>query len=172
MRRRKRKKTVQAPSPWLLHVFMSFPTAIALAILAFSYSQLRRAQASETWPTVPGVIEEAGGRRGPPVYRYEVRGETYRGWRTVFSSGGRQRFDKGDAVAVHVNPEDPRETVLYPGWTWRSLAMPAFGALVLLVATGICGRERGLCSRAIDRAGAPCGHRRRKKQAEAIAFRR
>ena len=71
------------------------------------------------------------------MYRYEVRGETYRGWRTVFSSGGRQRFDKGDAVAVHVNPEDPRETVLYPGWTWRSLAMPAFGALVLLVATGI-----------------------------------
>jgi hypothetical protein len=134
MRKRKRE-TPAVASPWVLHLFMLIPTAVGIAILAFWIADVRRGLAARSWPSVPGVVEEAATRRKPPVYRYEVGGREYQGFRSSYG-GRRVRRNKGDAVTVHFNPEDPNEAVLHPGWSWRSLGIPVFAGLFLLV-TGL-----------------------------------
>lgn len=120
---------------------------------------LEKARASETWPVTSGVVETAtvvSSTDGDGdtmyeadiVYRYAVLGRDYRG--SDVEVGGQvrsssrkhalrvvNRYQPGDAVDVHYNPDDPADAILEPGATpgghlvyWIGLAFLAFGALI------------------------------------------
>jgi hypothetical protein len=108
----------------------------ACAILGYWVLELQRGQAALSWPTVPGVLEQAGGKQTSEVYRYEVGGRKYRSQRVRFAWGRKHGYATGQEIRVFVNPADPKDAVLYPGRNW-SPVIPLFVLFWLVVAAGL-----------------------------------
>jgi hypothetical protein len=98
--------------------------------------ELHRGRLSESWPAVAGIMQQAGGKHTATIYRYEVDGRPYRGERVRFGWGSKHPYGAGAAITVYVNPEDPKDTVLYPGPNW-SPWLPLFVGFWLVLTTGL-----------------------------------
>lgn len=96
-----------------------------------------RGRLAESWPAVAGTIQQAGGRKTQTIYRYEVDGRAYRGQRVRFAWGSKHPYGAGQAVTVHVNPDDPTDAVLYPGPNW-SPWLPLFVGFWLVLTSLLC----------------------------------
>ncbi len=116
--------------------------------------------ASESWPTVEGVITFAEVRVHQPsvrdrrelglktrytpriTYRYQVDGKTYEnhvigryGYTSKWASGiSRGQYAVGKPVTVYYNPENPAESVLEPGLGGYALAPCGLALLFLALA--------------------------------------
>ena len=111
------------------------PILFILAAIWFTYNQiiaLRQAQASESWPSVPGTITFAqrqflsfdayGNLTGIQVmYDYEVLSQSFTSKTISFGPHfGRtpqllQHFQPGKKVTVYHHPNEPETAVLEPG---------------------------------------------------------
>lgn len=139
--------------------------AFGAVMLLFAFAIQRHAARARRWPVTPGVIATSGlerfrgvrddGRRGPVMFRarigytYSFNGADYTG--TVASLGGTMqstsdravqtwagRYRDGQAVEVHVNPDNPSESMLDPrarGIWVVYVAAVAVWALAAFVAT-------------------------------------
>jgi hypothetical protein len=109
---------------------------IGIIFIIVANNMKRKAQTSQGWPTVQGVVERAyvhestsQNEDGPDthsysprvVYNYQVGGTSYQNDKYSFgASTGNQgaaqqivaRYAPGVAVSVHYNPEKPSEAVL------------------------------------------------------------
>lgn len=118
---------------------------------------LSGAKASESWPTVDGVVIESrveskrssGKNNGTTykaivVYDYEVDGQPYSSGRIWFGSdistsnqaqmrNTTKQYPKGQTVKVHYDPENPLEAVLQPGAFWSSYFMIVFGSVFAFI---------------------------------------
>jgi hypothetical protein len=113
---------------WLMLALLG----VFISITAFvSHAEARR---SIRWPTVPARLINAGVRKSigsdetyaPEVeYEFKFNGEKYRGNTIDYSASSRSETaaqkviqkikNKGVALTVHVNPQDPQRNVLNPG---------------------------------------------------------
>ena len=111
---------------------------------ALLLAKIRRALASQRWPTVSGELESDALRRAVYHgtdsdgtsdqasallvdfhYRYTVQGKEHHGHRVTFSDGInkttgalkklQQRFRNKPMIRVYYNPADPADSVLIPG---------------------------------------------------------
>ncbi len=110
--------------------------ALGIVFIVVAVNRRRKAQASLSWPTAPGVVVSSEVKEsvstdedGPStssyrpkiVYTYQAGGATYQSDRYSFgaSSSNRRaaeqivaRYTPGMAVSVRYNPEKPAEAVL------------------------------------------------------------
>ena len=142
-------------------LFMALiPLAIVLAgvaLLAFGGRDLMRARASESWPSVPGRIEESkvdeeyrnsGGNATTHYlaavrYQYAVDGATHHGARIHFGDATStiredvqaivDRYPPGQEVSVHYQPEQPDVAVLEPGARGSTYLVPVIAAVLIVV---------------------------------------
>jgi Protein of unknown function (DUF3592) len=116
-------------------MFQLLPIFYILAALWFTYNQataLRQAQASESWPRLPGVVTFAqrqflsfdayGNLTGIQVMvEYQVHNETFSTNTLSFGPHfGRtqqilQQYRPGNKVDVYYDPDEPETAVLQPG---------------------------------------------------------
>jgi len=127
---------------------------VGVFFVAMGIRQWVRADASLSWPTVPGTVTESrvvtirtskGGRSHQPsvAYRYEVDGQPHasdrldfrvRGWGSPAPQDTVAAYPVGAAVDVHVSPHDPDVACLVPGAdAWSALPVG-----VGLFAIGFC----------------------------------
>jgi hypothetical protein len=110
---------------------------VGIGLFAVSARQLREARASESWPSVQGIVvsssvQSTNDRDDDPyysasvTYEYSVDGVTYSCGRVSYdTTRGRlkdaqekvKRYPKGKQVEVHYNPGNPDVAVLEPGRT-------------------------------------------------------
>lgn len=111
---------------------------------------------SQGWPAVPGkaetghLVEVSQVRAATPAYRaavvygYVFDGVTFRAERVSFGSDATSdrawveeqlatRYAPGAALTVHVNPADPSDAVLKPGWQGRAAVFAALGAAFVII---------------------------------------
>lgn len=111
----------------------------------------RRGEASARWPRVTGTVlssyvDESGDSADTPVvvYRYEVRGEMFRGKKICFGTEvsfliGRaaqavvDRYPVGAPVTVYYDPVHPRSSVLKPGIPPHNGNLMTAGATMIVV---------------------------------------
>ncbi len=146
-------------------IFMIFILPFAfLALIGFGcWRESRRAC---RWPCVRGRITKSELRtrivqEGVPllmpdtfvhapliIYSYEVDGKVYRSTRLSFvyenlrskrcADGALQRYPRGQKVAVHYDPDDPRDAILDPEMSSRCGLVVATMAIVAgLLTTGL-----------------------------------
>lgn len=143
----RRKPAAPERRPWEILVVLGFPGVFVVAGLVLLWAgsaEWRRAKASASWPTTPGVVEKSYSiiqsrtRHFHIVYSYEVRATPYRSDRVVFGSyspaaGHRwlREYPVGASVAVYFDPRDPATSVLEPRLVEGNWVMPSFGALFL-----------------------------------------
>jgi hypothetical protein len=122
---------------WLPFI-VSFLVMVGAAwILGYWVMELNRGRQAESWPAVAGTMQQPGGKKSATIYRYEVDGRSYRGARVRFAWGSKHRHGAGEAITVYVNPEDPRDAVLFPGPNW-SPWIPLFVGFWLVLTAGLC----------------------------------
>lgn len=123
------------------------------ALMAHGVRFWRKGRASLGWPTTTGRMSNAVVRRDDnhdvTVYRasarytYSVDGTDYQGSTAFFGDrfwvplpgdlGGRVFvLNATDDLAVHYNPERPRESVLQPGVHWHAFGAGAAGLAFLV----------------------------------------
>ena len=128
-------------------VLFGFPGVFVVAGLVLLWAgtaEWRRARASASWSTAPGVVEKSyvtihrRTRHVHIVYSYEVQATSYRSNRVAFGSyspaAGRRwlrQYPVGASVAVYFDPRDPSTSVLEPRPVEGNWVMPSFGALFL-----------------------------------------
>ena len=128
--------------------------AVVGYFVAFHFGQpiLDNAKASESWPSVVGVVESSevttsrsdGKTMYSPdvVYSFEVEGRSYKSstisfggsWSSSNSSDAYKlvtRYPVGTQVDVHYEVGAPSESVLEPGVTWKSYIVFGIGLLFL-----------------------------------------
>lgn len=143
----RRKTAAPERRPWEILVLLGFPgvfVAVGLVLLWAGSAEWRRAKASASWPTTPGIVEKSftsvvrRARHVHIVYSYEVRAIPYRSGRVAFGSyspaAGRRwlrEYPVGASVKVHFDPWDPATSVLEPALVEGDWVMPSFGALFL-----------------------------------------
>ena len=135
---------------------------VGLGMSFLGYRLIRKARESANWPSTPGTIEsstvdvERERERDSEgdvhyetkyipniVYQYQVNGMDYAGDRISFSGGSSSnrtrayritnQYPEGAEVAVHYDPEDPQESVLQPGATWKTYIVLVMGVVFSLV---------------------------------------
>ncbi len=142
--------------------------------------QLKRSLAARNWPVVAGTVVQSdlkvrrsqeGVSFAPHVvYRYAFGRHEYtarRIWLSGQVAGPRswaervvQRYPRGQRVRVYVNPQDPAESVLEPGFRFVHVLLFLLGAVFLL--GGLVGMV-GFTRAAHKRPGAPARGPRRLK---------
>ncbi|MFN7978354.1 MAG: DUF3592 domain-containing protein [Vicinamibacterales bacterium] len=128
---------------------------LCIALAVRTISLVSEVRAMQAWPTVPATLTsatlETGARRGSAravaTYTYVVGGQSYTGSRATPHNGDsmgsfqqqtaddlQARLARHEPVPAHVDPADPRRSVLLP--VWRSeivgldvVAVLAFGGL-------------------------------------------
>lgn len=126
----------------------------------FGVRQFMRAQASEAWPTVTGVItiaelgKQMGNERDESTtysadisYDYLVNDRSYVNGAVSFdgvtssdpATARRilKRYPVGKQVTVYYNPAAPQEAVLEPGLRSGSWFLPLFGVLFVGIGIGV-----------------------------------
>lgn len=143
---------------WLALLF----GGLGLGLLLFARNARRKAQASLSWPTVPGTVSvsdvkydvstsgsgdnEFQTETFTPVvkYQYSVQGVEHTGSRIAFGAMNQSqnaahavvaRYPVGASVTVHYNPEKPGEAVLETRASGGT-ALAVLGGLFLLVGVG------------------------------------
>ena len=130
---------------------------IGIGVLYFGVGEYMSGQASQSWPTVQGVIitsnysssyscsnNKCNTYYAPYVfYTYTENGQSYRGNKvtpldsssTSFSyvSGLMAQYPVGMQVSVHYNPGDPSLAVLQPGATGDNIMLIIFGLVFAAV---------------------------------------
>lgn len=142
---------------WLLPLLFVIVGAI---LVFFGARQLLRADASQSWPSVTGVvtISELGKHLGNDrddsttysadiSYDYIVNDRDYVNGTVAFGSVQTsdpslarlvlKRYPVGQPVTVYYNPANPRDAVLEPGLHGATWFLPIFGALFLVVGVGL-----------------------------------
>jgi hypothetical protein len=115
--------------------------------VAALYRPFRQALRSPSWPTTVAVIRSSGveavGRvEGVKVvYAYSFNGIDYEGDKLASLGVARftllgamavaKRYPVGGTVRVHLDPRDPRNSVIIPGVGWR-------GYVLVVVVTAFC----------------------------------
>ncbi len=122
---------------WLPFIVCFLIMAGSLVFFAFWAREQLRGRQSESWPAVAGTIQQAGGKSSHTIYRYEIDGRAYRGQRVRFAWNGKNPHGAGQAVTVYVNPDDPKDAVLYPGTNW-SPWLPLFAGFWLVLSSLLC----------------------------------
>jgi len=131
-------------------VFAVLSLLVGAALVTFSLWLSARARQCRHWPSVMGVITEsriddAHLETTAPVlrYRYEVRGQTYVGFRAAFSGYGVSRaamqsviqpYAVGSSVTVYYDPRRPASAVLNNALPSDWLYWFLFGCGFLLLA--------------------------------------
>lgn len=124
--------------------------AIGAVIMFFGWRTVANAQASASWPSVPGqVISSTVTRQSdsdgsvsfsPEVsYRYQVGSQSYQGRRIKFGENAygfraraqsvADRYPVGHSVSVYYDPADPNLSVLEPGVSLGSYIVVCIGAV-------------------------------------------
>ena len=129
-------------------------------LLFFGVRQLMRANASQAWPAVTGVVtvaelgkhmchdrDDTTTYSADISYDYVVNDRTYVNGVVNFgavqtsdpSTARRvlKRYPVGLQVPVYYNPADPQEAVLEPGLQGGSWFLPIFGTIFLIVGVGV-----------------------------------
>ncbi len=125
-------------------------------ILFFGVRQMQRASASQTWPSVPGVVtvaelgkqigndeNDSTSYRADISYDYVVDDASYINGAIQFGQVSSsdpsvarailKRYAVGQAVEVYYNPANPAQAVLEPGMRGATWFLPIFGSIFLLV---------------------------------------
>lgn len=123
--------------------------ALATFLILRGLWNLVSALDSRKWPHVPGVISES---QGPAAltYRFRIQGEEHTGHRRCFGDSSRTNLAfllrgsagtsaPGTKVTVHYNPENPRDSVLAPGWNRFVIMDLLFGVVISGVGWGFLG---------------------------------
>jgi hypothetical protein len=141
-----------------------------VGLLVLGTGQLKKARASESWPSVQGIVVSSTVERSSEhdntdhyqasvVYEYAVDGVTYSCNRVSYGAtrglqeeaqAEAKRYPKGKRVEVYYDPDDPDVAVLEPGkagepYLWLGLG-GAF-AVVGLIGLGVAvfaGRKSGM----------------------------
>jgi hypothetical protein len=142
-----------SPRPALFAVLGAIAVIVGAWLVVWDMNQIIQARQVRHWPTVTGtVIESAiiGDRAIRPliIYRYQVASQEYTDSSSlgIPSFGNRMvrrdesekltaEYRAGDSVAVHYNPADPRQSLLYTREEWSSYQRVSLG--VLLFALGV-----------------------------------
>jgi hypothetical protein len=117
----RRRSRAEAIVNWGVFLFLVAGICALLAHAAwFWFVEQERARQSASWPAVDGVFERhsvpgALDSRRHASYRYVVDGKSYQGRREGFAYKDGPLFEAGAAVKVYVDPDDPSNSVLYPG---------------------------------------------------------
>ena len=133
----------------------SFFILTGAGLLFIGVRTLRRATASNAWPTADGMIQrssvrtQSGSSISDPasfyaevLYDYTVGGATFSGNRIAFAKSGGFRssarrilntYPKGKEVTVYYAPDDPEISVLEPGKKLGTWYLPV-GGLAFIVA--------------------------------------
>ena len=124
-------------------------------ILFFGVRQMQRANASQTWPSVPGVVtvaelgkqisnngNDSTSYRADISYDYVVDDTSYINSAIQFGQVSSsdpsvaravlKRYEVGKRVDVYYNPANPAQAVLEPGMRGSTWFLPIFGAIFLL----------------------------------------
>jgi len=122
---------------WLPFIVTFLLMAACWVFFGWWAREQHRGRLAESWPAVAGTIQQAGGKKTHTIYRYEVDGRAYRGQRVRFAWGSKHPYGAGQAITVHVNPDDPADAVLYPGTNW-SPWLPLFVGFWLVLTSLLC----------------------------------
>ena len=144
------KRTIKEPiglGGVLVLAFFPLVFIVGGSVLAYASWQHREwAKESPSWPQVPGRIVRItrSGTSRTITYAYGAGGKFYQTNRAVLGSitPGEQRelaegLFAGQDVMVHVHPDDPTLSVLFPGARASSLGMPITGAAGILFGLAI-----------------------------------
>jgi len=144
----------QAGPIWLLILGTIFATVGYFVAFHFGKPIVNSARQSETWPTVPGVIERSevatSRSKGKTMYdfdvsyAYTVDGKAYHGSTVWFGGDYRSsspgvaretvgRYPVGRKVEVHYDPKHPDASVLEPGAFWSTYMVYGIGWIFLAV---------------------------------------
>ena len=169
----------------LAGMFIVIGSILSLTLLV---DPLMRSRAAQDWPTVEAEVirsevltSDRGEGRTYAVgieYEYEIDDQTYRGHRYDFTTGytsgreGKQAIvddhPLGRRIDVHVDPDDPYESVIEPdlalGLQWLVLLFPTVGLLILVAIIMVPRRDSaadiaGTADSPRNRAGAEVGAR-------------
>lgn len=137
-----------APYPVIAWVIIGGLSAIGIALTLLQTHALYYASTVRQWPTIEGLVVEAHieGKRGfvPKVtYQYTVAGNTYTTTKELFSPqfGGKDtrkqssekilaQYEKGSAIVVHYNPQNPAESEVEYGVSWATFIRLGVGLLL------------------------------------------
>jgi hypothetical protein len=160
-------------------------TLIGAAALLGNAGDLYRGWKSSTWTQVEAVVETSRlvevsqirstnpAYQAEVSYRYEVGGRTLRASRVSFGSDATAdrawveellatRYAPGGSLPAFVNPDDPADAVLTPGWQGRAAVFAALGVAFVAIGAWLL---RGLLTdwhgdRYAERRAAPKRRRR------------
>jgi hypothetical protein len=121
-----------------------------LGVLAITAGMQRawRGAASQSWPTVPGVVTATGtdepndstdaAYRARLIYKYDVKGTThFNNLRSFAEVESGQHYKTGDHVKVSYFPTDPDVAVIEPGNSNASLILPGIGIVMVLMSLAV-----------------------------------
>ena len=131
--------------------------AAGMLALYFGGANFRAAQASVSWPSVPGKIisSEAHAGEGCIVFSYNVAGEKRTSTTVLFGeentqTGGRspschddvvRRYPLGKDVQVRYDPRNPAYAILEPGVNPGIVIVPAIGLVFTLLGGWLLWKE-------------------------------
>jgi len=155
---RSRRGTSQQMSPGCGVVFgLLFVIPGLLIIYFLSVRPLLKVRDAKNWERAPAVVLSSSVQthRGSDSttysiqieYEYELEGRTRRSDRYNFVGGSSSGYDSkkrvvdqypaGHRFEAYVNPRNPGEAVIDPGFNWFFAAMFAFGAVFALAGTAV-----------------------------------
>jgi hypothetical protein len=149
-----------AKHPWYIAAIVYGTLALCLALgiflLCLGLVNIRRAVASNNWPTIPAVVvsserkasESSDGSSSVEAVvlaRYQVNGREYTTDRqrfgVIFGSGDtsvaelqRLRYPPGGQIRVSYDPARPELATIEPGFELAALSLPGAGMALILVA--------------------------------------
>ena len=126
---------------WGPRILAGIAFLIGAALAIGDYRAIRAGLASETWPTVQGVVtdvQQGRARIARFVYSYDVEGVAYDAYEAGFMTRpmyrARHHYSNGDGVLVHYDPSDPSRAAITPGVSWWGLAWHLIAPLGLWAA--------------------------------------
>ncbi len=129
----------------LLLIF--FPLIMGLLFIVFGFKNHLLGKASESWPTVQGVLvsESTTGKkkRTHIFYEYTVDGVKYKNSRVNFQDDKaskkeiQSKYNIGDTFTVYYDPQSHEQAVLQPGASMFSLFMKIGGGLFCFILAAI-----------------------------------
>lgn len=141
----------------VLYLFFAVFLAVGLGILGFGVRSLAKSQQVEGWPKTWGTLLEreliessdSDGTtyRVEVRYRYAVAGREYESDRIAFGYTGssahdthraiHEKLQRGDAVQVRYDPEDPAQAALVYGLHQSTIFMLIFGGVWTMFTLGL-----------------------------------
>ena len=139
--------TTSVDPVYIAYGFSAFLLLGAVAMWRLSVQLVRTAERQRGWPVVPAhvtrILWRSGSERGTkdrgtyyPEYAYVVDGVEHIGEASYAT--GTSHYERGDELAVHVDPEDPSKSALVDD-TYRSMAGGLVVGAVILALCSVGG---------------------------------